>query len=260
MIAKITIQASLRNGVTYLKQSYFTPPFKIANITEDKQARTLHLTLMCSSPGVLDGDDYSFTINVDTGAALQLHTQSYQRLFDMQYGATQSMEVTVEEGASFTYLPHPSVPHLRSIFTAKNRLFLASKCSLIWGEIFTCGRMTDGEIFTFTKYHSITEIFVHNKLVIKENLLMQPELINIKAMGQLEGFTHQASFIYLNETVAAKALTDIVYDYLEPKSDIIFGVTIAPANGIVVRILGYKAEQLFSYLQKIAELIKTIAV
>ena len=58
MKARLHIQTAVRNGITCLKQSFYTPPFKVANITEDKQAGPLHLMLMCSSPGILDGDDY----------------------------------------------------------------------------------------------------------------------------------------------------------------------------------------------------------
>ena len=53
MNAQLHIQTALRNGITYLKNCYATPPFKLANITEDKQSHELQLMLMSSSPGIL---------------------------------------------------------------------------------------------------------------------------------------------------------------------------------------------------------------
>ena len=38
MIAKLHIETIFKNGITCLKQSYCTPPFKVANITEDKSS------------------------------------------------------------------------------------------------------------------------------------------------------------------------------------------------------------------------------
>ena len=96
------------------------------------------------------------------------------------------------------YLPHLSVPHEGSDFTARNKIYLVDNCSLVWGEVLTCGRKLNGEVFLFSKYHNVTEIFLNNKLIIKENLLIQPGQINVNAIGQLEGYTHQASLIYLD--------------------------------------------------------------
>ncbi len=251
MIAELHIQTALRNNITFLKKAYCTTPFKIANITEDKKHKTLNLMLMSSSPGILDGDEYEIKIEVEKDCALNLQTQSYQRLFNMKDGALQNMEVHLQDGASFCFIPHPSVPHESSIFTAKNKIFLSNNCDLIWGEVLTCGRKLSGEVFLFSKYHNVTEIFLNNKLIIKENLLVQPSVVDVTAIGQLEGYTHQATLIYLNEKAAIKTLIKEITEFLSTQNEIAFGITAAPKNGIIIRLLGYKAEQLFNCLKTI---------
>lgn len=252
MMAELHIQAARTNNTTYLKKCYCTTPFKVANITEDKKDITLKLMLMSSSPGILDGDAYNIKIEVQEKASLQLHTQSYQRLFTMKEQATQQMEIQLEAGASFCFIPHPAVPHEQSGFTARNKIFLSNNCNLIFGEILTCGRKLNGEVFLFSKYHTITEIFMHDKVIIKENLLMQPSLIDVNAIGQLQGFTHQASLIYLNEQADIKKTNETVMEIFSNQKNISIGITAAPINGIVVRLLGQKAEQLFDCLKMIA--------
>lgn len=256
MNAKLHIQTSIRNGITYLQHCYATPPFKLANITEDKQSEELQLMIMCSSPGILDNDDYEMKISLDEGCNMQLHTQSYQRLFQMQHGAKQSIEVHLKEGASFVYLPHPAVPHAQSIFTSKNKIFLQHNCSLIWGEILTCGRQLKDEVFTLSKFHNITEVYIDNRLAVKENLLMQPALFDVKALGQLEGFTHQASLICINENDGLEDVMTAIYDWLLLQPNIEFGISKTPFKGFVVRILGYKAEQLHNCLKSVVDLVK----
>ncbi len=81
---------------------------------------------------------------------------------------------------------------------------------------------------------------------------MQPATININAIGQLEGYTHQASLIYLNETADCESLYKTITDYLSEQKEIIFGITTAPVNGLIVRILGQKGEQLHNCLKTIA--------
>jgi urease accessory protein len=84
--------------------------------------------------------------------------------------------------------------------------------------------------------------------------LVQPSFVNPYSIGQLEGYTHQASLILLNEKINCAELKDQVYNYLLLQEGISFGVSNAPVNGIVVRILGNKAEQLFKQLQSITKL------
>ncbi len=255
MIATLHIQTAARVNITYLKNTFFSTPFKVANITEDKKAGDLHLMLMSSSPGILDGDQYQLKIELEEGSSLQLYTQSYQRLFNMKQSASQCLEVHLSNGSSFCFLPHPSVPHAQSVFKATNKIWLEENCSLVFGEILTCGRKLNGEVFLFSKYHNTTEVFLNDKLIIKENLLIEPATINLDAIGQLESFTHQASFIYLHATAKLKPLLELVNDFLTNQPDIVFGITEAPANGLIVRILGNKAEQLHDCLKRIATLL-----
>ena len=72
------------------------------------------------------------------------------------------------------------------------------------------------------------------------------------AIGQLEGFTHQANLIYLHPCADIKQLAEQVNELLSGQKEIIFGVTAAVTNGIIVRILGHKAEQLHGCLKAIA--------
>jgi urease accessory protein len=124
------------------------------------------------------------------------------------------------------------------------------------GEVFTCGRKLNGEIFKFSSYHSMTEIFKNKKLVVKENLLIRPAITDVLSIGQLEGFTHQASLIYLDENYQQAEITQKLHEWLSAQEGIIFGITAAPINGSIVRILGTKAEQLHDCLKTITHMLK----
>lgn len=247
--------AAVRNGITHLRQSYFTPPFKVANITEDKKDPFLHLMLMCSSPGILDGDEHVIRVELEEQSRLQLHTQSYQRLFHMKKGAAQSMEVCLKKGASFCYLPHPSVPHEHSIFTGRNKIFLSGGCHLVWGEVLTCGRKLSGEVFTFSKYHSVTDVFMDGGLVLRENVCLRPSVMDMYSIGQLEGFTHQASLLAVGEGSGDDPVRAAIRAHLSGQEGIVYGISTGPVNSLVVRVLGNKAEQLHDCMKTMAGLL-----
>src|SRR3954467_12348453 len=96
MIAKLHIQTAVKGSKTVIKDRFFTPPFKLANVTEDRREDRLKLVMMSSSPGILEGDEYEIKIRLEKGSSLLLQTQSYQRLFSMKTGAGQCMEVVME--------------------------------------------------------------------------------------------------------------------------------------------------------------------
>ena len=87
---------------------------------------------------------------------------------------------------------------------------------------------------------------------------MQPLLIDVNGIGQLQGFTHQASLIYLNEGVVIKPVITNILELLSTQKEISVGVSAAPVNGLIVRILGQRAEQLFDCLKIIAAFLPQV--
>lgn len=250
MKGRLFLDVSDKSGRTVLKESYFTPPFKIADITLDKRRAPLHLMIMSSSPGILDEDEHEISINLEERASLVLSTQSFQRLFNMKKGATQVTDVTLKTGSSLIYLPHPVVPHEASIFKSVNRIRMEADAELLWGEVITCGRALNGENFKFSSFESLTELYLESRLLMKENIRMTPSAGPITGMGMLEGFTHQASMICLRRS---KLVLDEIQATLQEYENIEFGISATRMNGFVLRVLGNAAYQLQEILQKVAE-------
>lgn len=121
----------------------------------------------------------------------------------------------------------------------------------------TCGRKLNGEAFLFSKYHSHTRIYINQLLVISENLLMEPGLIHPAATGQLEGYSHQASLIILDSHLKVKEVQYSLLNLLNTKRGIEFGITPAPVNGLLIRLLGHSADALYQVLLQIEQRVNT---
>jgi urease accessory protein len=254
MINKLNIISGYKEGRSFLKDAFFTRPFRLANIGEDKSDPALYLMLMSSSPGILDGDNYNMNITVEEQSRLMMESQSYQRLFNMQTGAEQKMVINMEKNSVFSYVQHPIVPHEHSIFKAHNVVHVQDNCDFTMGEIITCGRKHSGEVFRFSRFQNLTEIFYNNKLIVKDNVLMQPQLVEMQTLGQTEGFTHQATLIHINTGKAdLEKIINTTHDYLQLETDIIFGVSHPFASCMIVRILGNGGEQLLSTFRNIQQ-------
>ena len=258
MNSHLHIIAGHKEMKTFLKHSYCNQPFKLANITENKADGLLRLMVTSSSPGVLDNDNYTIELIIEENAKVHLTTQGYQRLFTMSNKASQSMNVSIQNNGSFCFLPHPNVPHKASNFSSVNNIYLSEKHNLLWGEIITCGRKLSGEEFKFTRFHNVTNVFLNNKLVVKENVLLEPFKNNVHSIGQLEGYTHQATLLFIHDCADMKKILEACLQLLSGIEDITFGISMLPVNGLIFRMLGQKGEKLFNCNNKLALLIERL--
>lgn len=255
MRSTLQITAGYKNRRTYLKESFCSQPFKLCNITEDRTKSLMRLMIMSSSSGVLDNDNFEINIEVDEEAKLQLSTQAYQRLFSMQNGARQTINIYLKNNATFCYLPHPCVPHKASVYYGINNIYLCNNHCMLWSDIVTCGRKLCNEEFEFTCFQNVTSVFIEGKLVIKEKIFLEPLKRSISVIGQMEQFTHQSSLLYLNNKMKIECFMQECSELLSAIEGIEFGISELPVKGFMVRMLGHKGEQLFDLHNRLASII-----
>jgi len=254
MISKLTIVAGFKEERSYLKDTFFTRPFRVANVGQYKTDDALYLMVMSSSPGLLDRDQYDISIKLEANTRLQLQSQAYLRLYNMQEGASQQMNIVLEPDSSFSYVPHPIVPHQNSKFKGHTTAYLQENCELLLSEIITCGRKHSGELFRFTSFQNLTEIYCNQKLVLKDKILLQPQQVAPGTIGQWEGYTHQGTLLYLHTgKKPALPYLDKLQQIVEAEKDICFGLSQSATNGFVLRILGHGGEQLFNCFKRVQE-------
>ena len=262
-MGNLYIKTGFKEGKSYLMDSYVSVPFRITNIGQIKEDGCLYMMLGSSSPGLLDTDNHEIDINVEENSRFQLQTQSYQRLYNMKKGSSQITKVKLAPNSAFCYVPHPIVPQENSIFRNHTIIHLEKNCELILSEIITCGRKNSefispdreifGEIFKFTYFQNVTEIYFNDLLILKDKIILEPQVVPVDTVIQLEGYTHQATFIYLNtgnSGVAYELIAEIL-KIMEYEENISFGISEMAANGFVLRVLGNGGEQLFNCFQQI---------
>jgi urease accessory protein len=266
-MANLYIKAGFKEGKSYLMDSYVSVPFRITNVGQIKDDGSLYMMLGSTSPGLLDSDNHEIEINIEENSRFQLQTQSYQRLYNMKKGSSQTTKVNLAPNSFFCYVPHPVVPQESSIFRNRTVINLDKDCELILGEVVTCGRKKSeniypnkkisGEIFKFTYFQNVTEIYFNDLLVLKDKIILEPKVHSVNTVIQLEEYTHQATFIYMNtkSSHGAFELIEEVLGIIKNEKNISFGISEMEANGFVLRVLGNGGEQLFNCFQQIRDFL-----
>ena len=262
-ICELKISTGNVDGFHRLVEPYFTMPFGLMRF----DARTPHdpwlrYMIRSSSPGILAGDFYDVQVHVEKGTALGLETQAFLRVYEMNEGgrAAQNMKVTVEENGFFHYIPHPLVPHKDSVYSANNSIYLQKSSQLIWGEVITCGRKGSGETFDFKSLMNHTEVFVDDKLIFKDRVLFEPRRRDITELGQLEGYTHQASLFSYAPGIDSEELYQFLLESVKGEEEVEYGFSTTLGGGVIIRIVGNYGEQLYKIMKRIEHSILEISI
>ncbi|SIQ46344.1 urease accessory protein [Chryseobacterium sp. RU37D] len=258
MDSHLKIITGFKSGKSYVKDLYVSLPFRVVSVGQRKDDNKLYQMVMSSSPGILDGDHYHLNISLEKGSALQLQSQSYQRLFNMKDKAEQELNVSMEDETSFAYVPHPVVPHEESNFKSKAKINIGKNSQIIISEIITCGRKHYGEVFKLKRFQNLMEIYHDDRLIVKDNVLIQPDLIPVSRIGNLEDYTHQGTLIFFStkSVVEKDQLIETIVELSEQfKEEMEVGVSAMEGSGFVVRALGHGGEVMYHFFLQIQDIL-----
>ncbi len=192
------------SGKTFVKDSFFTSPFKIMKpFAQDDGG--IAVFLQSASPGILEGDLQLHKITVGQGASLEIRSQSFEKIFKMDSGKCAERKIFAElmENSSLVYRPLPCIPFSKSSFLSATEISLSKNSRLIYEDCICAGRCAHGETFDFTLYKNQIKIFRERKLVFYDNLFLEgsdgknhperKERLLEKTM--FAGFTHCGSML-----------------------------------------------------------------
>ncbi len=253
MISKIKINTAVEDDKTRLKDSFYNAPYKVVHYGSSQTAEHLELIIMSSSPGILDEDRLEIGIEVKEGSRFKLFTQSFNKLHPMKSGASQEMTLTLGKDAVFQYIPHPVIPFERSVFENRSTLNVHADATLIWGDVVSSGRVHSGESFEFTSYRNATRVFFDSKPEVFDNQLIIPSQQPVKSLLFYEGYTHQATLLYVSRK-ASELKLELDEILTGRYSEIDFGFSQCSDHGVVIRALGNDGELMYDWLVTMGQL------
>ncbi len=255
MEAEIRLRVATKEGGSYIRSLYTSPPFRVVSVGQLARDNSAYLMIMSTSPGVLSGDRYTMDFTVEEGASLQLKSQSYQRIFDMDGEAHQNIHITIGDGARFSQVAHPIVPHRNSSFYTTTEVEMGAKSSFLQGEIITCGRRLHGEVFEFRNFMGRVTIRHQEVLRLKDRVWLSPTKMPLTQLGLLEGSTHQGTLIYQTtcDDEDIELYIEELYEMLSFDHKIKFGISRSHHPGFIIRALGEGGESLLASFQRVQE-------
>lgn len=250
--SEIRLKASFKDEKTYLSDVFFTAPFKIIKPFRFKD-NGIKVLFMTASAGIMRGDEQKIQIDVDKNTKIMISSQSYEKIHKMEDGfATREAIINVEEEATLVYAPLPTIPFSNSSFKTSNKIYLKSKTSkLIFFDVLTCGRYTRGEIFEFDLYKSFNDIYLEDKLIIRDNMILEPKKNDLSGFGFFEGKTHLGTIFFCNFNMKDADITYVRNLIDEKKLD--GGATFLNEGSVLIRIFANSSEEITDFFDVLLE-------
>lgn len=183
------------------------------------------------------------------------------RIFDMDGSATQRVNISVGNGAHYSQVAHPIVPHRNSSFSSVTHVELGDEGSFLQSEIITCGRKFHGEEFEFREFSNSVEVYYDGVLRVKDRVWLNPSATPLRGCGLLEKFTHQGTLVYQTtcRSIDVDACIEHIYAQLSEVEGVDFGVSKSHYSGFVIRVLGASGEALYNSFLGVQEYLWSLS-
>ena len=205
----------------------------------------------------VDGDRYEqhFTLSRDafahitTGAATKIAQMRHNHSALRQY-------ITLDEGAYMEYLPEPIIPHRGSRFYSHTHITIAPTATLLYAEIYLCGRRWSGERFDY----DILSVGVQaersdGQRLFRDKFIVRPHTQNPSVVGVMGEYEVLANVIVLTP----KPMADRIYSLCEHRLDetLMAGVTSLPNEcGLIYRVMGYDSQSVKHAVREFSSLVR----
>lgn len=242
----LRLEGNEDGGKTVVKEQYSKVPLytQRALYLEESLPSMAYMYIISPSGGILQGDRYRMDITLKNKAYAHLTTQGATRIYRMEKNyATQMVNVEVDDGCYFEFVPDQIIPYRDSRFYQKVDLKIHENATMVYSEIIVPGRVASRESFEYDIcYMKSLGRNQNNKLRFIDIAILEPKKNNLKLLGILGNFDVVGNMYILTKTQYVLELNNEINSKLQRFPQISGGATILPGDsGLLIRMLGYTA-------------------
>lgn len=240
----LVLEKDSQNGRTAVKDQYSKVPLftQRALYLEEALPEMAYLYIISPSGGILQGDRYRMDITLRKNGTAHITTQGATRVYRMEKNfATQVVNIHVDDGCYFEYVPDQIIPYKDSRFYQIVDLHIHDNATLLYSEIITPGRVARGELFEYDVcYMKAVGVNQSGSLRFADVAILEPKKREIQTFGILEKYHTVGNVYVLAPARCVAELNARINSSLQGLSkELLAGATILPSNsGVLVRMLG----------------------
>ena len=147
-----------RNSQTIVSHEYAAYPLSVSPVFRldgDFDCHRAYLYVMCTSPGLLAGDEWNISLQLAANTSLYLTEQAATKVHSMPIEgtkATTNYDIEIGEGAALEFVPEPLILFADATLEQTINIKIHPTGRLCLSEIIMPGRLARGEYYQFHNY------------------------------------------------------------------------------------------------------------
>jgi urease accessory protein len=259
----LRLEQNVENGKTVVKEQYSKVPLftQRALYLEESIPSMAYMYIISPSGGILQGDRYRMDITLKNNAYAHITTQGATRIYRMEKNyATQIVNIIVDDGCYFEFIPDQIIPYRNSRFYQTVNLNIHDNATMLYAEMIVPGRVASGESFQYDIcYMKALAKNQNNVLRLIDVAVLEPKKRGLNILGILGSFSVVGNMYILTKTKYTTELVTDINSVLQKFSNISGGATILPRNsGVLIRILGEVAHDIRLVMYEIIRITRKI--
>lgn len=190
--------------------------------------------------GYVEGEKYRFEITLKNGARSIITTQSSTKVYKCEHNeeTKQETKIILKDSSVLEYVTNSVILYKDAIYKQVNEIYMDDDSTLIYSDGITSGWSKDGESFTYSRALLNTKVYLNNRIVLLDNLLVNPRENDVTELGYFEGYENFGTLLVINRNITSDVIDILKQKVRELDLPINFGISELEVNGFVCRVLG----------------------
>lgn len=190
--------------------------------------------------GYIEGEKYKYEFTLKKGARSIITTQASTKVYKCENNKKTQQEtiIRLEDGSVLEYVTDSVILFKNAIYNQSNEIYMDEDSTLIYSDGITSGWSQDGESFTYSGVQMSTKVYINNKIVMLDNLIVNPREDDVSGLGYFEGYENFGTLLVINKNITDEIIEQLRKLLSEIDLPIKVGISKLETNGFVLRVLG----------------------
>lgn len=190
--------------------------------------------------GYIEGEKYKNVFKLKDDARAIITTQASAKVYKCLNNLKTQQETEIELGKNsiLEYITDNVILYKDAIYKQVNNIYLDETSTLIYSDGITAGWSPEGENFKYNNVQLKSNVFVNNKLVLLDNLIVNPNSNDVTKLGFFEEYLNFGTLLVINNNIDDKVIDELRGIIRKLNLPVDFGISKLEVNGFVLRVLG----------------------
>lgn len=252
---EMEFSARAPDGISYLNRGFRSGQFHFSKPYWD--GSQLAVQVVNPTAGIFENDRLFSRLVFNARSRVCVFSPSSNQVYAMEGGgeATACQQLSIAEGAAAVVIPKWTVLHRGARFSQTTSIRSSPGGSFLYADLIAAGRVANGEFLRFHEFQSTTEVYINDRLLLKDRLDCGANRKQWVWYCRGEAFGFLAT-LYLQFPSAAQVIEQVfpaLADMARPETQC--GISALTPDFVALRIAGKSNRAISSLLKALLQQI-----